>query len=156
MSWFSQPWTIAAAIATTAASTFLIVRRLSWLRTPDVDRHIREKESVASALKTAEAKYRRIFENAVEGIIQTSPDGKFLVSNPAFARTLGYDSPEELLESVKDITSQIYVRSEVREDFLRRILRYGKAKVEYEAWRKDGSTVWIAASSRAVHDDHGR
>ena len=45
------------------------------------------------ALKEAEAKYRGIYENAVIGIFQLTPDGRLLSLNPALARMYGYDSP---------------------------------------------------------------
>ena len=52
---------------------------------------------------SSEAKYRRIFENAAEGIFQTSIDGRILAANPACVRILGYDSAEELIASVTDV-----------------------------------------------------
>src|SRR5258707_2396348 len=57
----------------------------------------------------ATAKYRGMFENAVEGIYQSTPDGHYLAVNPALARMYGYERPDELLNQVSDIQSQIYV-----------------------------------------------
>jgi PAS domain S-box-containing protein len=54
------------------------------------------------SLKLAEAKYRGIFENAVEGIYQSRPDGAYVSVNPALARMYGYASPQELIEEVQD------------------------------------------------------
>ncbi|MBW2335178.1 MAG: PAS domain-containing protein, partial [Deltaproteobacteria bacterium] len=65
-------------------------------------------------LRKSEEKYRQIFENAVEGIFQTTPKGRFVSANPAMARILGYDSPQELMETVKNIKKQLYVSKEVR------------------------------------------
>src|SRR5713101_4871309 len=70
------------------------------------------------ALRQAEERYRGIFENAVEGIFQTSLDGRYVAANPALARMLGYDSPEELIASVTDV-DQLYVEPGGREDFIR-------------------------------------
>ena len=56
------------------------------------------KKTVEEALRQAEEKYRNIYENAIEGIFQTSPEGRFISANPALARILGYDSPEDLIE----------------------------------------------------------
>ena len=54
-------------------------------------------------MRKAEEKYRGIFENAVEGIFQTTADGHYLVANPTLARMYGYDSVEELQAAMTDI-----------------------------------------------------
>ena len=54
------------------------------------------------ALKQAEEKYRNIYENAVEGIFQTTPDGRIVSANPALAHILGYDSPADLIANIDD------------------------------------------------------
>ena len=54
-------------------------------------------EKTRKELKASEEKYRSIFENAVEGIFQTTPEGRFLSANPSLARMYGYESPEQLL-----------------------------------------------------------
>ncbi|GEM_PF-3891388 len=62
-----------------------------------------------------EERFRSLFENALEGIFQTTPDGKYLNMNPTFAAMFGYSSPEEMIISIKDIGKQVYVDQEVRE-----------------------------------------
>src|SRR6516162_8372263 len=84
-----------------------------------------ELDLVLARLKEAEAKYRGIFESAQEGIFQTTPDGRYLSANPALARMLGYDSPEELLAAVTDIGRQLCVQPESREQFRRRLEEEG-------------------------------
>ena len=69
------------------------------------------------ALRRAEQKYRCIFENATEGIFQTTPDGHYLSANPALAQMYGYDSPEELLAVLTDVGRQLYVQPDRREEF---------------------------------------
>ena len=63
----------------------------------------------------AEEKYKNIFENAVEGIFQTTPEGRFIGANPAAARLFGYGSPEELINTITDLASQVYVSPEDRD-----------------------------------------
>src|SRR5206468_8354386 len=84
-----------------------------------VTRDITEQKRAAEALRKAELKYRNIFENAGEGIFQTTADGKFLTANPALARMLGFDSPEELIRSRNDIERQHYVDPGRRREFKR-------------------------------------
>lgn len=104
-------------------------------------------------LLQAERKYRAIFENAVEGIFQSSLEGELLAANPAFARMLGYDSPDELLSSVTNITRQLYVQPEVRSLFVEGIERDGVIRgFECELYRKDGSKIWVAMSARDIRD----
>ena len=102
------------------------------------------------------ARYRSIVENAVEGIFQSTPDGRYLLANPALARMYGYASPEELLASVSDISLSIYVDPSVRDEFKRLMARDGEVRgLEYEVRRKDGSTLWISEHARAVRDEEG-
>ena len=108
-------------------------------------------------LKEAEDKYRSIFENAIEGIFQTSPQGRFLNANPSMARITGYDSPAELIKKISNIGEQMYVESSRREELLRRLAQndtvYG---LEFELCRKDGSIIWASLNAWAVRDDLGK
>jgi len=104
----------------------------------------------------AEENYRSIFENAVEGIFQTTPDGRFLTANPAMARMLGYESPEELLAMVGDIGNQLYVEPERRVE-IQRLLESQDAVSGFEISmrRKDGGVVWVSVTARVVRDADG-
>lgn len=109
-----------------------------------------------SALTSAEEKYRSIFENAIEGIYQSSPDGQFITVNPAFAHILGYDSPENLISTVTDLKEQIYVRARDRETIKHLISENGFVK-DYltRFYRKDGSIIHVSMNVRSVRGDHG-
>ena len=91
-------------------------------------------------LRNAEQKYRSIFENAVEGIFQTTPEGRFLSVNPSMARILGYDSAEDLMEGITDIGEQLHVSPERRLEFIR-LMRNRETVTRFHAqlYRKDGS-----------------
>jgi PAS domain S-box-containing protein len=107
-------------------------------------------------LRKSEEKYRQIFENAVEGIFQTTPQGRFVSANPAMARILGYDSPQELMATVKNIRKQLYVSKEVRDDFIRIIKTQREvAGFEIQFYRKDGSQIWVSVHARSVLDQEG-
>ena len=109
-----------------------------------------------ASLERAQEQYRSIFNNAVDGIFRTSPDGQFLVANPAAARIFGFDSPEELIKERRDIARQGYVDPRRREEFKRLLQEQGAVNgFEYEAYRKDGSRVWICENTRAVHSSTG-
>jgi hypothetical protein len=70
-----------------------------------------------NALRETEEKYRTIFENAVDGIFQTTLDGHYLSANPALARIYGYESPEELIANLTNISKQLYVDPNRRTEF---------------------------------------
>ena len=118
---------------------------------------ITERKKAEEALKNSELKYRNIFENAVEGIYQSTIEGRFITANAAFARMAGYDSPEELIESIKDIETQLYVYPEDRKRFLE--IREAKGFVEgfeVEFYKKDGSKFWVVINARTVKDEQGK
>src|SRR5438270_1278989 len=118
--------------------------------------NVTERKRAEEALRTAEQKYRAIFENAIEGIFQTTPDGKYISVNPAMARMYGYSSPEELTNSVADIGRKVYVDPERRSEFKCQIEKQGFVELfEYEAFRKDGSKIWLCENARAVRDENG-
>jgi two-component system, NarL family, sensor histidine kinase UhpB len=105
----------------------------------------------------AEENYRSIFENAVEGIFQTTADGRFLTANPALARMYGYASPEDLIERVTSIGEQIYADPGRRDEFGRLMQRDGFVQdFEMRIRRGDGKTAWTSVNARVLRDDEGR
>jgi two-component system, cell cycle sensor histidine kinase and response regulator CckA len=119
-----------------------------------VSTDITERKRAEKALRQSEEKYRNIFENAVEGIFQTTFDGHLINGNPALARMLGYDSPDELIAAVKDLGQQIYVYPEDRVEFLKLLQENGIVEaLEVQMYRKDGSIIWTSMSTRAVYDE---
>src|SRR4029078_11313149 len=105
----------------------------------------------------AERKYRRIFENVSEGIFQSTPEGYYLMANPALARIHGFKSVRELIRSRRDISREIYVDPARREEFKRLIEKHGVVRdFEHETFRKDGSRIWLCVNARVVRDDTGK
>ncbi|MST00174.1 MAG: PAS domain S-box protein [Pedosphaera sp.] len=108
-------------------------------------------------LRQAEAKYRDIFENVVEGIFQTTPSGQYLAANHMLARIYGYDSATELIESLQDISHQLYVAPTRRDEFVRLMSERGVITgFESEVHRRDGSIIWISENVRTVSDNQNR
>jgi len=113
--------------------------------------------SAQSAQYAAERKYQQIFENVGEGIFQSTPDGHYLTANPALAQIHGFGSPEELIQSCRDISREIYVDPARREEFKRLVESQGNVLgFEHESRRKDGSTIWLSVNARAVRDEAGK
>ena len=116
--------------------------------------NITDRKRADSALIASESKYRNIFENAMEGIYQATPEGRFITANAAMARMAGYDSPEELIDRIEDIGTQLYVHPEDRKRFLEIIKTKGMVNYfEVEFYKKNGSTFLVVINARAVKDE---
>jgi PAS domain S-box-containing protein len=117
---------------------------------------IKELEKANQKLQITEAKYRSIFENAVEGIFQSTSDGRYITANPALADILGYESPEAIISKYTDIKSQLYLDPKRRQEFVHLIEEYGTiSDFESQVYRQDGTVVWILEKAYAVRDENG-
>ena len=77
-----------------------------------INQDITERKQIEQALRQAEEKYRAMFQDAVVGMFQSTPDGRYSNVNPAMAHMLGYGSPQELIASVTDIARSSLCRSQ--------------------------------------------
>src|SRR5258706_24657 len=110
-------------------------------------------EYAEKARREAEEKYRDIFENAGEGIFQSTPEGQYIAANRALARIHGFDSPEELISSRRDITREVYVDPARRVEFKNQLEKQGFVRgFEHEGYRQEGSRIWCALNARSVRD----
>jgi len=117
-----------------------------------IKQDVSQRRLAEQALQNAQQKYRSIFDNAILGIFQTTPDGEFLAVNPALARMAGYESPEEFLNSVH-CTAELYVDFN-RRDELRELIKSQKVVRAFEVdFRcKDGSTRTTSLDIGAMAD----
>jgi PAS domain S-box-containing protein len=117
------------------------------------------REAAVHALseqRLAEESYRKLFETSVDGIYVTTPAGDLLNANPALARMMGYDAPEQLINSTGDIASTIYVHPAAREQYQFLMLRDGMVReFEYQVRRRDGDILWLSDSATVVRDENG-
>jgi PAS domain S-box-containing protein len=117
----------------------------------------RRVEDANADLRRSEQKYRRIFENAVEGLFLSSLEGRILDGNPAMVHILGYDSIEQLREDVSDSVVKLYARPEDRDDIVATLLRHGEVQGREVPLRcRDGRLTWVAISARLARDEAGR
>jgi PAS domain S-box-containing protein len=116
-----------------------------------------ERRRAEDAMRKAEERYRGIFENALEGLYTSTPEGRFLNVNPAFARMLGYDTPAHLLATIGDIGREFYAEKGRRAEFFRQ-LGFADEVTDFESqvYGRDGRKIWISESVRAVRDAQGR
>lgn len=149
--------TVALEAVQSGAHDYLVKGQLTsaWL-----ERSLRyaiERRRMDRALLEAEERYHSVFDHLVEGIFQTTPDGRYLMANAALARIYGYDSPEDLMQGLTDISRKLYVRQGRRDDFVRTMQESDVLRgFESEVYRKDGSIIWISENCRAIRDARGR
>ena len=117
---------------------------------------ISERMAVDDMMREAVRRYESLFENATEGIFQTTPDGHYLSANPALAHIYGHTTPDELITHLHDIEHQLYVQPERRTEFVRLMQVQGTVRnFESRVYRRDGSIIWISENARAVKDSQG-
>ena len=108
-------------------------------------------------IRESEERYRSLFQNASIGIFHSLPEGKFILVNPTLATMFGYSSPEEMVSSIKDITTEIYVDTKRRPELLEAALKNdGWIYAENRYRRKDGSIITANLAVRKVLDADGK
>ena len=118
---------------------------------------IGKRRRAEEALIKVEKRYRAMFENAVVGMFQSTPDGRYLSANPFLARMYGYKSPEDLMQAVNSIGDRHYVDPEDRTQFMEELERQGFVEgFETAHYRKDGSKIWVSANVRIIRDAQGK
>jgi sigma-B regulation protein RsbU (phosphoserine phosphatase) len=149
--------TVAVEAVQAGAQDYLVKSQLTpgWL-----ERSIRyaiERHRADRTVLAAEEKYHSLFDHLVEGIFQTTPEGRYLLANMALARIYGYATPEELKDSVTDIGQRLYVEEGRRDEFVRLMQeRDTITGFESQIYRKDGSIIWISENCRAIRDARGQ
>jgi two-component system, cell cycle sensor histidine kinase and response regulator CckA len=119
------------------------------------ERDITERKQAEEMLKNSEENYRNIFENAIEGIFQSTPDGRYISINPAFAGIAGFGSPQDMI-NITDNIQKLYVHSEDRTKLIELFNdRDFVNNHEVAIRRKDGAIIWISMNVRAVKDESG-
>jgi PAS domain S-box-containing protein len=119
-------------------------------------RDITERIWLEEELRLSVGKYREIFENVPIGLYQVAPDGRFIRANVHAARILGYDSPEELMDTISDIATQIYMDPSKRNEAVRLLRENGSIEnFEVECRHKNGSPVWVSFNAKVIRDGQG-
>ena len=148
--------TVAVEAVQAGAQDYLVKTQITpgWL-----ERSIRyaiERHRMDVTLLAAEQKYHSIFDHLVEGIFQTTTDGRYLLGNMALARIYGYATPQELMESVTDIGRRLYVQEGRRDEFVKLMQEQDTISgFESQIYRKDGSIIWISENCHARRSPEG-
>lgn len=113
------------------------------------------RKRAEEGLRRTEEKYRSIFENAVMGVYQSTPEGRFFEASPSMASILGYDDPADLIKSVTDMRD-IYVDPSDRDVWLN-LLNEKRSFSGFETryFKKDGVPIWVSLSTRLASGETG-
>jgi PAS domain S-box-containing protein len=114
---------------------------------------VTQAKTLETALRQSEARYRSIFDNALEGIYQTTIEGAFLNANPAMARILRYRDPKDLMARVQNIARDLYDDPADRKRHIDLLLEYKRVMgFETQVRREDGTKIWVSLNSTLVRD----
>jgi PAS domain S-box-containing protein len=104
--------------------------------------------------RSAEERYRLLFEQVQQGVFVATPEGKLLDCNDAFIQMLGYETREELMSL--NINQEVYVSTEQRQAFRKEIDAHNFVRnFEVTLRRKDGAQLTASESSFATRDAAG-
>jgi PAS domain S-box-containing protein len=116
-----------------------------------------KRRAAEEAIRKAETRFREIFEDAPEGIFQTSPEGTPFALNPAGAKLLGYESSEQALSEIANATHDLWLNPKDRARYIalldeQEVLRDFQCQFK----RRDGTPVWISLTARKVLGPDGK
>ena len=115
---------------------------------------ITERKRAEYALRRSEERFRNLFEGVLEGVYQSTPDGRLLAANPMLLKMLGLANEGELKDI--NIARDLYVDPRVRQRLLEQLDRDGSYQhVEYDLRRRDGEIITVLENSRVVRDENG-
>jgi two-component system, cell cycle sensor histidine kinase and response regulator CckA len=117
---------------------------------------VTESKKVEEALLKSEERYRSLFEDAIEGIYQTTLNGRYIILNSSMARMLGYDSIQDALDKITDIGTQVYADPEERKALIVDLVRDGRITGREVLFkRRDGVKLKVLLNARLAYDKNG-
>ncbi len=119
--------------------------------------HYPELVARLEELESERNRYKWLFEHAVHGIFQASLQEGIRAANPALARMLGYESPEEALWMLTDLSHHLFLGGEDELKQIRHVLNTQRGLFGYETRlrRKDGSTLDVMMNLLLKPDEEG-
>ena len=157
-----QHYTLEIVLVTSKGIEIPVEMVLNYLKFKDKEycccfaKDITEKKKSENALKESEQKYRDIFEKSVLGLFKSTPDGKLIDANDAFARMYGYSNAAEILAANLDISRQLYADPNDRKEVLRILAENGTIEnYETQHLKRDRTRFWISITARTIRNKDG-
>ena len=121
-----------------------------------ISRDISKRVEMEQQLIETQKQFQAIFDNTADGVYQSTADGRFIIANNSMARIFGYDSPEELMSCISDISHQIYADPGERSVLAKKLSQEGHVEdYEMRVLKKDGQPIWVSANIRIVYGPAG-
>lgn len=119
--------------------------------------HYPELAARLEDLETERNRYKWLFEHAVHGIFQASLQAGMRAANPALARMLGYQDPQEVLFSLADLAGNLFVGGAAELAAIGEQLQSQRSLLGYETQlrRKDGSSIDVLMNLLLKPDQDG-
>jgi len=126
-------------------------------RNLELEDALRKLRDAHEEARSADARYRLLFDNAPIGITLTGPDGSVLSANPAIARMLRHSTTEERLADLRGMTRDAYADPDARQAYINAIKLSGGNVKDFEVRlrRSDGQLFWASLTGRVVADPQG-
>ncbi|RXP58555.1 PAS domain S-box protein [Lutibacter sp. HS1-25] len=112
---------------------------------------VEKQEQTIYALQHNDRKYENLFNNSLDGIYRSTPDGKFINVNSALVKMLGYNSKEELLKV--NIRKELYVDDNDRKEVVDHFS--DTEKFRHRLYKKDGSIIWVENHGENITNSNG-
>jgi len=113
-----------------------------------------EQHRLNEELRASEERFRSVFSNVHLGVYRTTPDGRILLANQAMVEMMGFTTLEELLDH--NLETNGYQPQLSRADFKRELEERGEIVGREYTWTKrDGRTLYVRESARAVRSPDG-
>ncbi|MBU1221472.1 PAS domain S-box protein [Myxococcota bacterium] len=117
---------------------------------------ITETRRHQTALRISEEKYRAFFENSPVGIFRTTVEGRLLDANPALARMLGWENPQEFINNVNNIREDIYADPQIRDSVIDNSNTDNMVSYEVNLKKRNGTTIIANIITRIETDSEGK
>jgi PAS domain S-box-containing protein len=99
---------------------------------------------------------QHFLDHSVLGIYRSTVEGKLVMANGALANIFGYGSPEEMMEVVTNIGTQLYVEAERRTAWCQIVDSQDRvAPVLWRGNRQNHGMVWLEEYAQVIHDSQG-
>ena len=123
----------------------------------DIEKEIKKLEREKASYLTDIEKYRSLIDNSPLGLFQATIEGQYVEMNSAFSGILGYDDHDDAINSVKDISSQIYADSGEREILIRQLTKSGNIASYKTLFRKKDNSVFpVSLNLRLICDEKNK
>jgi len=120
-----------------------------------VDEKTTALQQAHANIEASEKRYRTIYENSIEGIFETAPDGHLISASPSLLRIMGYDAVDYnnpgMISAMDRLT---YLHPQDRQTLVWIMEKNGEVRnFETRMKKKDGAIIWVSISARVIHDD---